>query len=387
MSEQQSKPLVLHLAVDYPNAYRPENTVAVRNFINANKEIEHIVFALTRTSNPFKVASENGDGKGDMRVISMRYWGLPFGVFLALSMLIVAYRIQMLLKQRNIQPTVVHAHKFTFEGIAGWRLARSLHIPLVLSVRGEAESKILRFKPHYQPLLQKMVTDASRIYYVSAWFKPLMNKRFKIQHDKQKLLPNFVAKSTVENHSELQTNRLVTVLDLNVYQKKGLDRLLPAFATCLSRYPDAHLDIVGRGEPAIISEVKQLISDLKLEQNVSLLGVIPNAELQAKLASYAGLVLPSHNETFGMVYVEFLLAGVPILHSSNTGIDGFIDFVEARVAVDPQDVNAIGEGLLHLLDNQKTYRTWLVDNRPRIFEVFNQDYYVSDYQKLVRGSL
>jgi glycosyltransferase involved in cell wall biosynthesis len=387
MSEQHSRPLVLHLAVDYPNAYRPENTVAVRNFINANKEIEHIVFALTRTSNPLKVASENGDGKGDMRVISMRYWGLPFGIFLALSMWIVAYRVHALMKRRNIQATIVHAHKLTFEGIAGWWLARLLHIPLVLSVRGEAESKILRFKPHYQPLLQKMVTDASRIYYVSAWFKPLMNKHFKIQQDKQKLLPNFVAKSTVVNHGEIHTDRLVTVLDLNVYQKKGLDRLLPAFTTCLLRYPDAHLDIVGRGEPAIISEVKQLISDLKLEQNVSLLGVIPNAELQARLASYAGLVLPSHNETFGMVYVESLLAGVPILHSSNTGIDGFIDFVEARVAVDPQDVNAIGEGLLHLLDNQKTYRTWLVDNRPRIFKVFNQDYYVSDYQKLVKAPL
>jgi glycosyltransferase involved in cell wall biosynthesis len=387
MSEQQSKPLVLHLAVDYPNAYRPENTVAVRNFINANKEIEHIVFALTRTSNPFKVASENGDGKGDMRVISMRYWGLPFGIFLALSMWIVAYRVHALLKQRNIQPTVVHAHKLTFEGIAGWRLARLLHIPLVLSVRGEAESKILRFKPHYQPLLQKMVTDASRIYYVSAWFKPLMNKRFKIQQDKQKLLPNFVAKSTVVNHAELQTNRLVTVLDLNVYRKKGLDRLLPAFATCLSRYPDAHLDIVGRGEPAIISEVKQLISDLKLEQNVSLLGVISNAELQAKLASYAGLVLPSHNETFGMVYVESLLAGVPILHSSNTGIDGFIDFVEARVAVDPNNTNAIAQGLVHLLDNQTNYRAWLNENRDSILTMFDPQRYIKEYIHLVTVSI
>ena len=389
------KPIVLHLAVDYPNVYRPENTVAVRNFIKANADLDYFVIALTRTANPLKtgrvdgdgIGNESGSGIGDERVVSMRYWGLPFGALLALSMFIVALRVRREVKRRNIAPALVHAHKLTFEGLAGWWLARWLHVPLVLSVRGEAESKVLRFKPLYRPLLQRVLTDASRIYYVSAWFKPLLNRRFRIAQHKQKLLPNFVATREVAAISAPQADRLLTVLDLNLYRKKGLDRLLPIFRDCLERYPDAHLDIVGRGEAPVIAEVQQLVNKLGLAKNVSLLGVMSNAALQERLPSYVGMVLASHNETFGMVYVESLLAGVPILHSKGTGIDGFIDFVEARVAVDPLDESSIRDGLLLLLDQQQPYCDWLSRNRARVLAEFDPRRYVGEYRELVLGSL
>lgn len=386
MTDLNAKPLVLHLAVDYPNVYRPENTMAVRNFVNANQNIEHIIFALTRTANPFKVAKANGDGNGDHRVISMRYWGFPFGVLLALSMWIVALRVRKEIKLKNISPKLVHAHKLTFEGLAGWWLARWLSIPLVISVRGEAESKILRFKPHYKLFLQRILSDATKIYYVSAWFKPLLNQKFQIEEVKQKLLPNFVANRALVFNDEPQQNRLLTVLDLNVFRKKGLDRLLLAFRDCLATYPNAHLDVIGRGEPAVVAEVKQLVSKSELDENVSLLGVMPNEKLQASLPLYAGMALPSHNETFGMVYVESLLAGVPILYSKGTGIDGFVDFVEAKVAVDPLDTSSILEGLLQLLKNQNTYHQWLVENRNNIQQQFDQCNYVLEYQELVRNN-
>lgn len=385
MTVSGKKPLVLHLAVDYPNAYRPENTVAVRNFVKANEDLDYIVFALTRTPNPFLAAHVEGDGKGDSHVVSMRYWGFPLGVLLALSMFIVALRVHREIRRRNLAPVLVHAHKLTFEGLSGWWLARWLQIPLVLSVRGEAESKILKFKPHYRTLLQRILTDAAQIYYVSAWFRPLLNRHFQIAQDRQRLLPNFVAYREVPPIVEPQPDRLLTVLDLNVYRKKGLDRLLPAFRDCLDRYPAAHLDIIGRGEASVIEEVHQLVAKLGLRDKVSLLGVMSNDALQARLPTYAGMVLPSHNETFGMIYVESLLAGIPILHSRDTGIDGFVDFVEARVAVDPQEITSIRDGLLQLLDHQKPYRDWLAHNRARILAEFDRLRYVNEYRALLRS--
>ena len=385
MNRPGNQPVVLHLAVDYPNVFRPENTVAVRNFIRAGEGLDYFVVALTRTANPFRAARSDGDGQGDGRVVSMRYWGLPFGILLALSMFIVACRVRREIRHRGITPILVHAHKLTFEGLAGWWLGRWMRIPLVLSIRGEAESKVLRFKPLYRPFLQRILSDAERIYFVSAWFKPVLNRHFRITEDKQRFLPNFVASSETCVAADRRPDRLLTVLDLNVYRKKGLDRLLPAFRDCLERYPDAHLDIVGRGEPDTIAEIRQRIARLGLADKVTLLGAMPNAALRERLPSYAGMALASHNETFGMVYVEALLAGVPILHSRGTGIDGFIDFVEARVAVDPLDESSIRAGLLRLLDSQADYRDWLVRNRNRIAAAFDQDRYACEYLELVRG--
>lgn len=387
MTAIDSRPVVLHLAVDYPNVYRPENTAAVRNFVRANADLDYFAVALTRTANPFQVSSADGDGKGDAKVLSMRYWGLPFGLMLAPSMFIVALRVRREVRRRKLAPVLVHAHKLAFEGLAGWWLARALGIPLTLSIRGEAESKVLRFKPLYRPLLQRVLADAQRIYYVSAWFRPVLARHFRIAEDKQRLLPNFVnVRGRAPSRTELRHDRLLTVLDLNVYRKKGLDRLLPAFKRCLLRYPAAHLDIVGRGEPGVIAEVGRLIEMLGLRRNVSLLGVLGNEELLERLPSYAGMALPSHNETFGMVYVEALLAGVPILHSLGTGIDGFVDFVEARVAVDPNDESSIERGLLRLLERQETFRDWLARHRDRVLAEFERHRYVEEYREMVRGS-
>lgn len=387
MTAPEHNPVVLHLTVDYPNVYRPENTLAVRNFVRANVDLEYFVVAMTRTANPFQAASAFGDGNGDHNVLSMRYWGLPFGLLLAFSMFIVAWRIRREIGRRKIEPVLVHAHKLAFEGLAGWWLARWLRVPLALSVRGESESKVVRFKPLYRPLLQRILADARRIYYVSAWFKPILTRHFRIPESKQRLLPNFVsARSGESRESGFSPDRLLTVLDLNVYRKKGLDRLLPAFQGCLSQYPSARLDIVGRGAPNVIAEIERLIDRYGLQGKVSLLGVLANDELQELLPSYAGMVLPSHNETFGMVYVEALLAGVPILHSRGTGIDGFVDFVEARVVVDPNDVGSIEHGLVRLLDRQGVFRDWLAQHRERVLAAFERNRYIDEYRTMVRGS-
>ncbi|ACT48691.1 glycosyltransferase [Methylotenera mobilis] len=380
-------PKVLHISADYPDANRAETTHAVRNFITSNKELDYFVVSLNRVVNPLKCNCIEGDDKGDKRVISMRYWGMPYGVLLALSMLIVAVRIRWQLKQRGIRVDVIHAHKLTFEGLAAWFLARWLSVPLVLSVRGEAESKILRFKPHYKWLIKRMLRDAVQVLYVSAWFKPILNRHFDISPHKQSLLPNFVKEKGATYSDEYKPDHLVTILDLNVFPKKGLDRLLPAFKRALTRYPNAKLDVIGRGSVQVISEVESIIKHLELQDSVVLKGTFDNTELLKLIPRYAGLALPSHNETFGMVYVEALLCGIPILYSQNTGIDGFVDWIPAKVGVDATSVDSVADGLEAILDNQYNYRQWLKENHEVIQFSFDRESYLATYNKFIRKFL
>jgi hypothetical protein len=183
---------VLHLSADYPDANRAETTLAVRNFIQACR------------GGPFRgVAQPSGPAMagelhrrrrpGRPRVVSMRYWGLPGGVLLGLSMTIVAWRVCRQLRRRGLQVQMVHAHKLCFEGLAAWWLNRWLRLPYVVSVRGEAESKVFRFKPHYRPWLRRVVRQARQIYYVSAWFKPVLQQHCRPDPDMERLLPNFVS--------------------------------------------------------------------------------------------------------------------------------------------------------------------------------------------------
>ncbi|TKB51968.1 glycosyltransferase [Ferrimonas aestuarii] len=372
---------VLHLAVEYPSRNRKHNTPAVRHFIQANPKVDYRVFALRRTANPFKCNLLEGDGYGDDKVTSMRYWGLPGGVLLFLSMTIVAWRIHKQIKQSGVNFHLIHAHKMAFEGLAGWWLSKWLNLPLALSVRGEAESKILRYKPHYTPLLQSMLARTDHLFYVSAWFKPVINGRFKVAKEKQSLLPNFVSRRHWCPKQSFNADHLVSVMDLNVYEKKGLPVLLAAIAQLANTRPELKLDIIGGGSEANVALVNKLITRLKIENQVSLLGKIDNQQLLNRFGDYAAMVLPSRNETFGMVYVEALLSGVPILHSSHTGIDGFLEGISARVIADPKQVDSVASALNQLLDKQHDFRMWLIDNHHKVAARFDRAPYIEHYNQ------
>lgn len=80
-----------------------------------------------------------------------------------------------------------------------------------------------------------------------------------------------------------------------------------------------------------------------------------------------------------MVYLEALLCGVPILHSRGTGIDGFIDGIPSRAAVDPHSITEIRDGLLHLLENEGALKAWLYQHHEDIKESFSKEHYLAEY--------
>jgi len=149
-------------------------------------------------------------------------------------------------------------------------------------------------------------------------------------------------------------------------------------------FPDPYRFDVTRGNAREHLAFGIGIEDLQLGAHVRLCGPMPNEELLARLPAYAAFVLPSHNETFGMSYVEALLAGVPILYSKGTGIDGFVDDVSAAWAVDPCSEDAIAQGLLRMLSAQEEHRTALARQVPELKSRFSSRAHVEQYLQVVR---
>lgn len=376
-----TKAVILHLAADYPNANRRETTQAVRNFVLANHAVDHVVVALTRSADPRRQNLLDGDGAGDGRVVSMRYWGLPKGLLLQLSMAIVVRRVRRLLAQRHVTVDLIHAHKLCYEGIAGYYLSRRLGVPLVCSVRGDSERLTLKFLPHYLPLFRRIAQHCQRLYYVSAWIRPVIEGRLGAPHSRGALLPNFCDGTSLAPAELPDADRLVSILHLDVFAKKGLDRLLAAFAQLARRHPGVTLDIIGRGAPASIRQIEALIDAGGLRDRARLLGPLPRAELLARLPGYGAMCLPSHNETFGMVYVEALLSGVPILYSRGTGVDGFLDGIEGAVGVDPGSTDDILAALETLRADHARMRAWLIAHHDAVAERFAAEVHIDRYNR------
>lgn len=127
-----------------------------------------------------------------------------------------------------------------------------------------------------------------------------------------------------------------------------MQNLFSAISELSARHIDITLDIIGGGSDRATVTLRQEIGKRGLGDRVFLCGPVPHEQIQETINGYAALVLPTLSETFGMVYVEALFSGVPILYSQDTGVDGFFDGQAIGVRCDPRSVSSIAHGLTEL---------------------------------------
>jgi glycosyltransferase involved in cell wall biosynthesis len=130
--------------------------------------------------------------------------------------------------------------------------------------------------------------------------------------------------------------------------RKGVDLLIQAVAKMHGR-PFA-LDIIGDGP-----ERTRLVStarELGIADKVHFLGVLPSAELQARLPDYAFTVVPSRFDGWGMAVNESLQAGLPVLASNRVGASELVSYSGAGAIYPAESVAALAEQIVKRISNQ-----------------------------------
>jgi glycosyltransferase involved in cell wall biosynthesis len=126
------------------------------------------------------------------------------------------------------------------------------------------------------------------------------------------------------------------VLSVGSYiERKARPELLRAFAE--AGVKDAVLVLIGSGEPP--AEVKQLAA--QLGDRVEIIGSMPPQEVQQYMVWADLFALPAWWEAFGLVYVEAMIAGTPIILSSDSGVAGEIEAGMHGWVVPPRDHAAL----------------------------------------------
>ncbi|TQN43320.1 phosphatidylinositol alpha-mannosyltransferase [Blastococcus colisei] len=128
--------------------------------------------------------------------------------------------------------------------------------------------------------------------------------------------------------------------------RKGLPVLLEAMRTVVRRHPGARLLIAGRGDAA---ELDRLVGE-DLRPHVGLLGEISEADKAALLRSVDVYCAPNLlGESFGVILIEALAAGAPIVASDLDAFTRVLEDGAAGVLVRRGDAAALGRALCDLL--------------------------------------
>jgi glycosyltransferase involved in cell wall biosynthesis len=122
----------------------------------------------------------------------------------------------------------------------------------------------------------------------------------------------------MEKFTEMPSDAQKIIISMGrLHRLKGFDILIRAFAVLKDRLPGAYLLIAGPDGGARAA-LEKIIQTSGLKERVFLVGEINGKDKVDFLANADIFVLPSHSESFGIVYAESLAAGTPIVASSQT---------------------------------------------------------------------
>ncbi len=154
-----------------------------------------------------------------------------------------------------------------------------------------------------------------------------------------------------------QNNTIFFLSILDEYHAyKGLDYLLEAIKSVKKEIPNIKLIVGGKGK--LLEYYKVKTKKLGIENNVEFQGFIPDEKLVECYNKYEVFVLPSTDSTqegFGIVLLEALACGTPVITTNIVGIAKKIEEYKAGIIVEPKNIEALSKAIVEILKNRNEF--------------------------------
>lgn len=154
-----------------------------------------------------------------------------------------------------------------------------------------------------------------------------------------------------QDHKILLT--VARMADTELY--KGYDKVIQALPGLVKEYPSLRYLLAGKYG---LAEKKRL--DILIEKNglgniVQFAGFVPDAELAAHFNLADIFIMPSEKEGFGIVFIEAMFYGKPVIAGNKDGSVDALANGELGILVDPGSVEDITEAVKKVLDKPAQY--------------------------------
>ena len=133
----------------------------------------------------------------------------------------------------------------------------------------------------------------------------------------------------------------------NLIPGKGFDLLLEAFARARAKREDIHLTVIGDGPEGPL--LKALAQRLRVEESVGFTGRLSREEMSDIYRQADAFVLASRGETFGLVYIEAMAAGLPVIATACGGPEDFINNSNG-IMVPVDDISVLTDAMMRMID-------------------------------------
>ncbi|GBF08428.1 glycosyl transferase, group 1 [Aeropyrum pernix] len=272
----------------------------------------------------------------------------------------------------SLKPDVVHSHHiYTLTSLLALKAARDLGLPRIATNHSIflAYDKVALWRIASIVLPTRyLLPNAQAVISVSTAADKMVEGIVGDSVDRY-IIPNGVDVERFKPSTPKADYPLVLFIGRLVW-RKGAHVLVRAFRHVVDEIRDAKLYIGGKGEFEPI--LKLMIARYNLENNVKMLGVVPESEKPSLYSSAWVTAVPSIvNESFGIVALESLSSGTPVVASRQGGLKDVVKHGKTGLLVKPGSSKELAKALITLLQDSGLRKRMSEEARKIVLERYD----------------
>lgn len=384
---------ILHVSGDFPDPIEPFKTPVIQSFLELTSEsFEHEVVSINRVGpgafglvrallNPdAHVTDQQAFDAGT----ALRYSAPGRGIFHQTMLERLGKHIADMIAASGKPVPLLVGHKLTIEGIAVAKASKITGIPYALTIQGNTDRRILKARPDLRRLFRKIYQNASAVCTFTPIAKDAIESALGKREDGIALIPCPTELDTIAA-PRVTIGDVISVFHLKNHAVKNLDGLVNAASQLRGEERGRKISILGGGSDAEIAHCKQLIASAP---QIQLEGPVERSSMQARMNEACVLVVPSRAESFGLVFVEALFAGLPIIYPKGTAIDGYFDGLPFAQGVDARSPHSIAKAIERAIKEESEMKGALAKwQKSGAASFFTRSAIASSYKSVLESAL
>jgi len=260
---------------------------------------------------------------------------------------------------------ILHAN-WTLSGAVAWMNNLFSKKPYLVTIQGSDIYKAVKL-PFVTTITRVSLNKAKKVLVLSQALADKVNS-IGIPLSQIEVIPNGVdTQRFISQPLEKRENVILFVGSL--IERKGVRYLLQAFANIVQNLPEMQLLLMGEGQQR--AECEAFAQSLGITQHVTFAGAQSQEQVAEGMRKAKVFVLPSIEEGLGVVLLEALASGTPIVASNVGGITDVVDN-KIGILVLPGDINQLTEAILTILNLQPNEWDVLHNNaRNKALEIYD----------------
>jgi phosphatidyl-myo-inositol dimannoside synthase len=166
---------------------------------------------------------------------------------------------------------------------------------------------------------------------------------------------------------------------------KGHDKVIIAISQLVKKGVKCKYILAGKADAVEQKRTNELIAQYQLEGVVIMTGFIADEEVTDHYLLADVFIMPSKGEGFGIVFLEAMACGLPVIAGNKDGSTDAVKNGELGILVDPDNTNELQQALLHVLKDEHLIKDEQLQQK--VMQAFGFNHYTARLQQILEHQL